>query len=415
MKVLMISEYYPPFSKGGGELSAHALAKELAASGVSMHVLTSHFPGLDKEEVQEKVHVHRYLKTGQSPSSMMGNIERALHFEKSLLRQEKFLSGFDIIHCMNTTSMPAVRLKKKIDRHFILHVNGPTLFCPKATLMYKDREICKVQCNTYNFIDCWMNSNALGKVELDLAKKLNPLVILFARIRYLRYRGILSKFDHYFPISTFMEDRLRFEKIPPEKIDIIYNLMDFSRFSGSKATKNREKRILYIGEYTRPKGAHILLEALKGLGGCNASFYGKGVLKEQLRKNALEWKLNATINDAIPYGEIPKVLNDHDIVVIPSLVGEAFGRAALEACASGKTVVASDIGGIKDIVEEGVTGYTFPPGNVSRLNRLLKKAIAGELKIDPEKIKKNVTAKFSKKKIVSRVLEVYRSLAHGKA
>ena len=86
MKVLMISEYYPPFGKGGGEISAYLLAKELAKTKNKVHVLTSHFPGLKKKETKDKIIIHRLLKTGQNSSSILGNLERSLFFNKSLLK-----------------------------------------------------------------------------------------------------------------------------------------------------------------------------------------------------------------------------------------------------------------------------------------------------------------------------------------
>ena len=156
----MISEYFPPFSKGGGEISAFFLAKEIAKKGLNVHVLTSNFHNSKEEEIMEGVHVHRKLQTGERPSCLIDNIKRGLLFKKSLLKELETLQereNFDIIHCMNTSSIYAVKLKEKIKKRFILHVNSPVLFCPKGTLMYKDKVSCNKNCTTLTYLDCYFN------------------------------------------------------------------------------------------------------------------------------------------------------------------------------------------------------------------------------------------------------------------
>lgn len=113
MKVLMISEYFPPASKGGGEISAFLLAKSLIKKKIEMHVLTSS----EKEpyfELIDGIKIHRVLSTGDS-GSIKGNLKR-IKFNKNLRIKVKKLDAkenFDIIHCMNTSSISAVRCVDK--------------------------------------------------------------------------------------------------------------------------------------------------------------------------------------------------------------------------------------------------------------------------------------------------------------
>lgn len=65
--------------------------------------------------------------------------------------------------------------------------------------------------------------------------------------------------------------------------------------------------------------------------------------------------------------DIDEVLSAEDLVVLPSVSGEAFPRAVIEAMALGKPVVATDVGGTREAILEGVTGYVVPPGNVEAL------------------------------------------------
>ncbi|AJF61480.1 Glycosyltransferase [archaeon GW2011_AR15] len=414
MKVLMVSEYFPPESRGGGEISAFLLARELSKEkGIEVHVLTSHFPGLKKEETLEKVKIHRLLKTGRDPNTFAGNLRRMLFFERSLLKQLKILhkqEKFGIIHCMNASSAAAVKLKKKLNVPFVLHVNGPVLFCPKGTLMYKDKEICDRKCTRLVFLDCYMNSENIGKMRLNFFSRLNPGLIYTIRRRFETYQKHMDKFDFYMPISNYMRKRLLMAGIEPGKIKTIYNIAEFDRFLKLKQPRNKIPKILYLGEYSKPKGAHLLVEALKGIKEkyvCN--FYGSGVLRDTLEKQVNENNLSVKINDKVSYSEIPKIMEKHDILVYPSAVGEAFGRAVLEACAAGKLVLASDIGGIPDIINSK-TGFLFRAGDANELRSLLQKALKKEISVDIKKIRQEIKKKFAAKHIKKDVAAVYKRL-----
>lgn len=410
MKVLMISEYFHPFGKGGGEISAMLLAKELSKAGIEIHVLTSFFPGTDKEEEYDGIKIHRRLKTGQNPSSMIENIKRALFFEKSLLKELKKIDSeenFDIIHCMNVTSIPAVKVKDKLNKKFILHVNSPILFCPKGTLIYKDKEPCNVECCRAAFLDCYFHSTLVGKFELSPFIKFNPFFIYMYRKRYEKYGKLIQKFDHYIAISEFMKKGLLKKGLAENKISVIYNIVELERFSNLKPPKNKIPKILYLGEYSRPKGPQLLIEALKEMKKPYvANFYGDGVLKDFLIKEAKKYRLNAIIHEKAKYEEIPKIMQKHDIVVIPSLVGEAFGRVALEAVAAGKRVIASDVGGIGEILGETNIGETFVFNNLKELNKLLAKSLNIEI-VDSYVFNNK---KFSKHKNIMKIINTYNSI-----
>lgn len=401
MKVLMISEYFPPYSKGGGELSAFALAKELAKKNVDIHVLTSGFKDSKKIEVIDNVKVFRLLKTGKDPYSFIENIKRSF-FEKSLVNELLQLhqkENYDIIHCMNSTSISAVKLKAKIKKPFVLHVNGPILFCPKGTLMYKDREVCEKNCDFSTFLNCHFNSKIFGKSKLNFFIRNNPVFMVHIRKDYLKYSHLISEFDHYMAISSYMKKKLEKIGIKKEKISVVYNIINIEKFLKLKIRKNKNPKILYLGSYSRIKGPHILIKALKNTN-YEANFYGSGTLKEYLVKEGIGTKIR--INDGLPIEEIPEIMKKHDVLVIPSLFMEAFGRVALEGRAAGKLVVASDNSGIRDVVSN-TNGYLFQPGNVDELTNILKN-------LDFSKITRNDLKKFYTEDIIKKTIKIYEKL-----
>lgn len=400
MKVLMISEYFPPDSQGGGEISAYLLAKNLVKKGIDMHVLTSTKKS-PYFELMDGIKVHRLIKNSR-PNTMYGNLKR-LGFSKNLRKKVIGLQkkeSFDLVHCMNTSSIVAV---KCIDKPFIMHVNGPTPFCPKATLLFKDKEACEKKCHIDEYTDCVLNSNIIGKTRQN--KLAMPLFLIPLRLRYNMIKECMMKFDYYMPISTYMERKLIERGVKKDRIKIIYNLEEESKVS-LKKIKPKKNKVLYLGDYTRLKGADIALYAVNSLN-LEASFYGEGNLESYLKENANQ---NVKINRKIAHSEVKKVIMEHDIVLFPSFVGEAFGRVAMEACMLKKTVIASRIGGVPDIIEDGITGFLFEPKNKDELTEILEKVVKGELSIDKEKMLKKIKFKFSSEKTLNDVVKVYKKL-----
>ena len=255
------------------------------------------------------------------------------------------------------------------------------------------------------------NKYTLSPQTIIIRKERGTVSGIFARQKFEKYQDLITKFDYYMAISTFMEKRLVFSGVKEEKISIIYNLVDFDKFLKLKQPKNKIKKILYLGPYTKPKGSQILLESLKKVKEpFVAGFYGEGILEKFLIENSGK---NIKINNSVSYSKIPKIIQEHDILVFPSLVGEAFGRVALEACAAGKIVIASNIGGIPDVIENNKTGFLFEPGNVDELSKLLGKAITNKVKISPEIIRKNIKQKFSSENSVKKAIQIYRDLKNG--
>ena len=176
--------------------------------------------------------IHRRLNTAIDPTKLQDNIKRIVSFEKSLLKEIPILDekeNFDIIHCMNISSLHAVKLKNKIKKKFVLHVNSPVLFCPKGTLMYKDEETCERTCTRTTFLDCYLDSNLIGKTNLKPYIKYNPLAIYFIRKKYEIYQELLKNFDFYMPISNYMKKRLLKEGVNENKVSVIYNILFCNR------------------------------------------------------------------------------------------------------------------------------------------------------------------------------------------
>jgi glycosyltransferase involved in cell wall biosynthesis len=406
MKVLFISEYFPPNVKGGGEISCFLLAKHLIKRGVEIHVLTSNSKG--SKEI-EGINIHRNLKTGKNPSSIFSNIKRTLAFPNSVKKETKKLIrkyNFDIIHYFNTTSAYGV-IKTKIPK--IMHSNSPVFFCPKGDLIYKNKSLYDKKINYRDFKKEFINSKYIAKTKNYFFIKHNPIFRRYLFRAYKKRIKLLKKFDHFLPISNFLAGRLKLLGVKENKITVMPNIIEIEKFKKTTA-KNDKLRITYLGSYTKFKGIYTLLKALKKLKRdyvCN--LYGAGNIEQEIKKRIEKDNLKVNLNTKRNYQKIPEVLSKSNVLVFPSEIPEAFGRVLVEAMAAGCIPVSSKIGGTIDIIKDKKNGYFFEPGNIEQLTEILNK-------IDLRKIKKEVLIKEAKKyngeDIAKKVLTAYKKITN---
>ena len=167
------------------------------------------------------------------------------------------------------------------------------------------------------------------------------------------------------------------------------------------------------------KGHLILLQALArlkhlkvacvlmGAGDSNSGY------SEMLEKKSIELGLGAHVRISTSTRDMPAALMLADVVAMPSVYPEPFGRVAIEAQAMGRPVVAFDHGGAKETVSAGKTGWLAEPNNIDSLAQALETALSltkserDELSTLSQSI---VKRRFSVRKMTKSTLGVYRNL-----
>ncbi len=129
-----------------------------------------------------------------------------------------------------------------------------------------------------------------------------------------------------------------------------------------------------IAHLEEHKGHKYLLEAasllLSSKRDISFLFVGEGTLKEKLKKLCVDLKIENNIIFVGERSDISEILFSIDIFVLPSL-REGLGLAILEAMACGKPVIATNVGGIPEIVKDGVSGILVPPKDPKSLYRAM--------------------------------------------
>ena len=164
-----------------------------------------------------------------------------------------------------------------------------------------------------------------------------------------------------------------------DKVKLIYNSVSFPRLdSGVRKIPQKPYKILAVGRFVRTKGFPYLLSAMARLLRENfpvqLSLIGDGAWRPRLEKMVKRLGLNQAVKmpGFLPNDEMPRLMAEHDVLVMPSVVhsnGDRDGipNVIMEALSCGLPVVAADVCGISEIIQNGKSGFLVPQRNAKAL------------------------------------------------
>ncbi len=215
---------------------------------------------------------------------------------------------------------------------------------------------------------------------------------------------------------------------PIHKIQAISNGVDTDRFSPHTRPKatirgriGLEPTAFYIGSVgnLRPvKNQRLLLRACATLSrrypDVHLLLVGDGPMREPLERLAAELGIQKRVQFLGTRADVPEVLNALDVFVLPSL-SEGMPNAVLEAMACALPVVATRVGGIPEIIEDGSTGLLFHPEDEARLTVILEELMQHEVKrqLLGAQGHKHILENFSLERMMQNYQMLYESIAEG--
>jgi glycogen synthase len=344
MRVLMFSWEYPPHVVGGlGEHVAN-LVPVLAAQDVQVHLITPRWAGGASEESGEGCWIHRV----DPPSFTAPDIHTCAW--QTGLTMEKYAEGlwddkgpFDLLHAHDwLAAFAPVALKRTFKTPLV------------ATIHATER------------------GRARSSLSTDLQEAINNAEWW---LTYEAWRVICASHYMTHEVQTYFG-------APADKIDVIPNGVrtdrftqwagqDLSGFRAMYATPD-EEIVFYVGRLVAEKGVGVLIEAvprvLREYPRAKFVIAGTGGMANELRKRA--WQLGVAdkvlFAGFIPDPDRDRLFHVASCAVFPSLY-EPFGIVALEAMAAQTPVVATEVGGLPEVVHHAQTGITVYPDNPDSL------------------------------------------------
>ena len=405
LRVLICSNLFPPHTCGGAEIVAHKEAVILKDLGVDVHVFCGRadpqagrsYPAVVEDGEVEKTRV------GLFPTDLSGEW---WNFCNHTIRQRfaRVLDGFapDVVHFHNLVGLSVTLVDECEARAIptVLTLHDYWAICFKNTLLKNDGAVCD-----RSGPDCFDCKNTL------IGESSTP-----SRVRNSHVLLSLRKVDQFISPSQYLADRYAANGIPRERIQVMRNGIDLDRFTH----RRRERKTFtlgFIGYLGKHKGLDVLLRAL-GLvpepGAIRLFVAGSGEERNNLETLCHELGLDqfVTFLGQVENPAIGALYARIDALVLPSVWPENSPVAITEAMASGIPVIASDIGGIGELMEDGVTGLLTPPRDARALADLIER-----LRKDPDlraEMGRNARAKVQhdgSRGQVTRLQEIFTDLS----
>ena len=393
---MMLAQSFAPIV-GGEERVVEDLSRELVARGHDVSIATLQQPGglAPGEVAGARVHTLRsssyritrsHQDTERRHAPPAPDPETVLDLRRVLQRERP-----QIVHAHNWIVHSYLPLAREAQSALVLSLHDYGLICATKRLRRKD-QVCSgpapVKCQI-----CASEHYGLTK----------GLVAAFGtRSRESRLRRHVEVF---LPVSSTVEElcRIRGEEVSRVIPNFIGELPAPMPGDPRLAQLPEEPFILFFGDATVDKGAWHLAEAYRKLENPPPLVLVGRCYIDELRDRPGVHPMGAW-----PHRLAIEALRRSLFTVAPSLWPEPFGIVALEAAAAGKPTVASDIGGLRDIVVDGETGLLVPPDDrlalVAAMQRLSGDA---ELRQRLGAAAKARAATFSSEAIVPRFEEAY--------
>ena len=382
MRILMFSTYFPPQYSGAAK-QAISLARHLQKRGHRVEFVTVKWPGLPERDTFDGFSVHRVEMgrgTRHKEVCLWCNLFKLVHKKRH---------DFDIFHS-----------------HGAYYTNS--IVGPLAKFFHWK-----------SLVKASLADNDLYGIKLSLAG-------------YIHYR-FLRNVDACIGISHELQTEFISAGISPEKVYYMPNGVDTARFYPVESEEKAALRkafglpldrpvVLSIGVFDQRKNLGWLVENWVRQEAFNTNAFllvigpqsredQDGALIASLKQMAAEKSEILCLMDHVD--EIERLYRTADVFILPSK-SEGMPNVVLEAMASGLPCVATRVSGIRDLIEEGKTGFTFAVDDVQGFHHALLNIFNGNIRNMGKRARERVEKEFSLLVIAERYERLYKKLlAYG--
>lgn len=388
MKVLIYTEYFFPVS-GGVQTNVYELACGLS----EWHRAHSDDPELEVTIVTQT------RETTPKDDSWPFRLVRKPTFTKLF----NLVRSADVIHVAGPAMLPML-FSIILRRPMIVEHHGYQSICPNGILLLgTDRTVCPGHFMAGRYWNC-VRCNAK---DMGWTGSLRGLLLMFPR-------RLLSKMV---PVNVAISNHVAGRLVLPRTRTILYGIRDPGY--GRLPQNGNSVQIGYVGRLVQEKGLPLVLAAAQRLKDDGFAFHlrfvGDGPVRKQLEAETerLGMSNQVSFTGDLTGPELERAVRPIQIALMPSLCEETAGLSAIEQMMRGGLVIASDIGGLSEIVGDG--GLKFAPGNAEALYLKLRGVLESPSLVSSlgEHARKRAVQLFSRDTMIRAHVSVYREASNS--
>jgi glycosyltransferase involved in cell wall biosynthesis len=357
MKILIVTNLYPPHHVGGYELGCRDVVEKLRARGHLIHVLTSTFRHDESESPLNEAEVERTLKPCAGPADPPHNKRAECAKLSATIRR----------------FAPAVV--------YFWNQGGLCHWLPLAARWHG-------KAAAYFLSDTNFVSWRIGAWLLGPAQQHAFVRALFGKTFLVRGWPIMKNQTCHFA-SEFLRNVAEKNGIrSAEKNSAVAHWgIELAQFSAANRERWPVHRLLYVGQMIPQKGVHTAIAAFallakeKGFEDLTFTLAGGGMhpdYEKKLRELPAQLGVAGRVRflGKVPRTDLPRVYAEHDVLIFPSEWDEPFAITPLEAMASGLAVVGTTTGGSGELFRNRETAMTFAAGDPDDCARAIRELCA---------------------------------------
>jgi glycosyltransferase involved in cell wall biosynthesis len=375
VRIVQVVHWFLPLHLAGTEIYTYSLAQELSKRH-EVYIYCREDGFFDRElceadEAYDGLMVRRIYfnllgRKAQPLNQFFARIKNRV-IERSF---ERFLGEItpDIVHVQHLLNLSAglIPLTKKRGIPVVVTLADFWYICHNVLLLRPGQRRCRGPAWGLNCPGC-----AELEVSPPLRALLYPLMVPLFIYRNAYLRNCLRQADLVISPSAFVKKKLVENGYDGDRILVSgYGLRtDIQRHFAR--TRSDKLRVGYIGTIQGHKGVHVLIEAFNQLtdSAAELQIYGNPGYAPEYYARAKDMAHNPMIRfyGEVDNSDVGQVLSGLDVIVVPSIWYENSPLTIHEASAAKVPVIASNIGGMAELVQDGVTGLLFQVGNADDL------------------------------------------------
>lgn len=390
MKILLANKFY--YRRGGDCIYTMNLEKMLKEKGHEVAVYAMKYPENDESEWS------RYWPTNMTK---LDAFTRPFGSRQVVKGFSRLMDDFkpEVVHLNNihTQLSPVIaKIAHEKGARVVWTLHDTKLVCPCYTCT-RDGKWCT---------ECFTDKKAV------IRHRCMPGGLPGAVIGYLEAqkwnKDVLQKYvDLFLPPSKFMMDTCVEGGYKPEKFRVLCNFIDVTKVKGVKSEEVKglkEDYYVYLGRVNEVKGVRTLCKAAEQLDK-KLIVIGGGELLPELQKTYVDCK-QIEFKGQMQWEEFMPILRGARFMVLPAEWSENNPLTVIESQSLGTPVLGARIGGIPELIEEGVSGMTFTSGDVEDLKDKIKKMFNHEF--DYDAIAKNAIERYSSEAYYEKLMKYYK-------